>query len=82
MAGENYREAALRHMKDAEALAKGKRWGGAGHLVGFAAECALKHRITSLRTENETLKRHFPGLIEIAKKTFGRTAKIEPAHFA
>jgi hypothetical protein len=42
---EEYREAAVRHLTDADVLAGGKRWGGAAHLVGFAAECAIKHDV-------------------------------------
>ena len=39
----SYKEAAVRHYNDAEHLAKLQRFGGGAHLIGFAAECALKH---------------------------------------
>lgn len=68
MAGEDYSNSALRHLIDAEMLAIHERWGGAGHLVGFAAECAIKHRLGSLKPASDPIKGHLPHLIEIAKK--------------
>ncbi len=68
MAGEDYGAATLRHLKDCDLLAAEERWGGAGHLVGFAAECAIKYRIASLRPEQDAPKGHFPDLANIAKK--------------
>ena len=52
-------------------LAAEERWGGAGHLVGFAAECAVKFGIASLRPGQDSPKGrsgHFPELVESAKK--------------
>ena len=46
--------------------------GGASHLVGLAAECAIKHRIESLRPAQRAPHAHFPGIIEIAKKHIER----------
>lgn len=63
-----YPEAALRHFDDAEHLASVERWNGAGHLIGFAAECALKHAIVSLRPDQNKPHGHFPELLSIAKK--------------
>ncbi len=65
---EDYGEAALRHLNDAEVLAVRARWGGAGHLVGFAAECAIKYRIETLRPGSDAPQSHFPSLAEAAKK--------------
>jgi hypothetical protein len=65
---ENYPEAAVRHFRDSELLAKASRWGNAGHLVGFAAECAVKYRLQSLRSSANVPHGHFPDLINIAKK--------------
>lgn len=65
---ENYAIAAVRHYCDAEILAASESYDGAGHLVGFAAECALKHGILSLRSELDSLRGHFPELIDLAKR--------------
>jgi hypothetical protein len=67
---ENYSEAAVRHFLDAEHLAKASRWGNAGHLVGFAAECAVKSRLRILKpaAEAKEFHGHFPDLINIARK--------------
>ncbi len=40
---ENYGAAALRHYADAKLLASNERYDNAGHLIGFAAECSIKH---------------------------------------
>lgn len=65
---ENYGVAAVRHFTDAECLAAALSWDGAGHLVGFSAECALKYGIMSLRQDGEGVRGHFPDLTEIAKR--------------
>lgn len=65
---EDYASAALRHFMDAEILMEHRRWGGAGHLFGFAAECAIKHRIETLRPEQDTPHGHFPQILEAARR--------------
>jgi hypothetical protein len=65
---EEFGEAALRHLTDSEMLADGERWGGAGHLIGFAAECAIKHRIKTVLPKQDTPQGHFPDIIDIAKR--------------
>ena len=65
---ECYDEAALRHFSDAVHLASDQRWNSAGHLVGFAAECALKHAIASLRPGQDIPHKHLPDLVLVAKK--------------
>ncbi|HLJ63630.1 MAG TPA: hypothetical protein VKT70_05960, partial [Stellaceae bacterium] len=63
-----YREASRRHYCDACHLANDGRFDSAGHLIGFAAECAIKHKIREDRpTENPPFC-HIPKLIEKAKK--------------
>ena len=69
---DDYQAASLRHFEDAETLAMTERWGGAGHLIGFAAECALKFKIESLRPGANAPHGHFPELLEIAKKHIAR----------
>ena len=51
---EDYASAAIRHFKDATALQSSGRLDNAGHLVGFAAECAIKHGISNLRSQKQT----------------------------
>ena len=40
--GDDYPEAAPKHLQDADALARSRRFDGAAHLSGYVAECALK----------------------------------------
>lgn len=65
---ENYAEASIRHYKDAELLAKENSFDGAGHLIGFSAECAIKHKIETLRPNQDAPHGHFPDIIETAKR--------------
>jgi hypothetical protein len=65
---EDYAQAASRHFSDSDRLAKALRWGNAGHLVGFAAECAIKYRIETLRPASGAPHGHFPALLDIARK--------------
>jgi len=65
---ECYDQAAIRHFDDAEHLASNQRWNGAAHLIGFAAECALKYAIASLRPGQDVPHRHIPELLSIARK--------------
>jgi hypothetical protein len=69
---EEYGEAAVRHLTDAEILAGGQRWGGAAYLVGFAAECAIKHRIETLRPEQGAPHGHFPEILDAARRHLSR----------
>lgn len=65
---ENYKEAALRHLKDSESLYAQKAYDNAGHLIGFAAECAIKHKIELSGDKGDNPKAHFPAIIMAAKK--------------
>jgi len=65
---EKFASAAIRHFEDADTLATAERLDGAGHLVGFSAECAIKHGVLSLRDDVSSLHGHFPDLIDIAKR--------------
>ena len=64
----SYSDAAVRHFHDAELLRQADRLDAAGHLIGFAAECAIKSAVVSLRPQAEAPHLHFPALIEAAKK--------------
>ncbi|HDZ9442607.1 hypothetical protein [Klebsiella quasipneumoniae] len=63
---ENYREAAIRHLNDSERLLKINSVDNAGHLIGFAAECAIKYKIELNNSDNPKL--HFPYILAAAKK--------------
>jgi hypothetical protein len=65
---ENYGQSAIRHFDDAHSLASAESWDGAGHLIGFAAECALKQGILATIQGIDSVHGHFPGLIEVAKR--------------
>ncbi len=54
---ENYREAAIRHLNDSEKLLESNSVDNAGHLIGFAAECAIKYKIEL--NNNDNPKMHF-----------------------
>lgn len=40
--GDDYPEAARKHLRDADALFRGGRFDGAAYLTGYVVECALK----------------------------------------
>lgn len=65
---EQYDSAALRHFSDAKTLHGLGRLDNAGHLLGFAAECAIKHKISTLRPGMNNPHGHFPDLLLIARK--------------
>ncbi|MCZ0737716.1 HEPN domain-containing protein [Phreatobacter sp. AB_2022a] len=65
---ESYREAALRHYDDAHRLAESGHLDGAGYLVGYAVECAIKSAIEATRPAAEAPHLHLPHLLERAKK--------------
>ncbi len=69
---ENYEDAAVRHYDDAKALRDSGRGDNAGHLIGFAAECAIKHRIESLRPGENSPHGHFPEILIAARKRLSR----------
>lgn len=68
---DDYEAAATRHLADAERLEVAGRLDNAGHLVGFAAECAIKFRIASLRPTAAATHGHFPDLLILARKQLG-----------
>ena len=39
---DNYPAAAIKHVRDSEALLAARRYDGAGYLAGYAEECTLK----------------------------------------
>ena len=65
---ENYKASAIRHFSDAENLANAGSFAGAGHLIGFSAECAIKFSVENAKPNNEAPHLHFPQIIEAARK--------------
>lgn len=65
---EKYDSAAIRHFEDAKLLKSAGKLDNAGHLIGFAAECAIKHRISTLPSNADSPHGHFPSLQIIARK--------------
>jgi hypothetical protein len=77
---ENYQSAAIRHLADTKLLKKNGSFDNAGHLVGFAGECAIKYRISTLETNPDNPKVHLPELIKAAQKrlqTVGQNSMFE-----
>ena len=69
---EDYESAASRHFEDATSLREAGRPDNAGHLIGFAAECAVKYRISSLRPGTNSPQGHFPEILIAARKHLGQ----------
>ncbi len=74
---DDFKQSALRWLKDGECLFKESRHGGASHAFGIAAECALKHAMDNLPGgERELPYKHLPELVDDAKRWFsGRTSR-------
>lgn len=68
---EDYRSAAVRHLADAKVLKDQGRPDNAGHLLGFAAECAIKYRIASLKPTADKPHGHLPEFLIVARKHLG-----------
>lgn len=68
---EDYQAAAVRHYQDARRLDKDARYDNAGHLIGFAAECAIKYSIYSLPSGQSCPEQHLPHLLPAARKRLG-----------
>ncbi len=73
---EDYESAAVRHFEDATTLQSSGRTDNAGHLIGFAAECAIKLKILNLRPQNNSPHGHFPDLLIAARKHLGARANF------
>ncbi len=71
---DNYAQAAIRHLNDAEHLAASARHDNAGHLIGFAAECAIKVAAAGFFRPGERIDGHLPNKIKnvIRAKLQGR----------
>ncbi|NDL63763.1 hypothetical protein [Acerihabitans arboris] len=63
-------------MKDAKNLKASDSLDNAGYLIGFAAECAIKYKISTLGGGIDNPKVHFPQLIEAARKRLNSRSEI------
>ena len=59
--GDDYPDAARKHLEDSKALIEGRRHDGAAYLAGYVVECALKTLI-QLETGDVTYSHDLPGL--------------------
>lgn len=64
---EQYDAAAKRHFADAERLAGASQYDNAGHLIGFATECALKHHF-GVTANAPSPRTHLPDLAKTMRK--------------
>ena len=71
---ESFEYAARRHFADAEDLAGRRRLDNAGHLIGLAAECAVKHAIRQIVPNPRRI--HFPELTAELRKLGGRNSAV------
>ena len=72
--GDDYPEAALKHLQDAEALLKGRRFDGAAYLSGYVVECALK---TLIQVESGRPVRHSHKLTGLLEEMDGLAVRAE-----
>jgi hypothetical protein len=75
---EDYAGAAVRHFHDARMLRVSGQTDNAGHLIGFAAECAIKHRVSELTSDSLNL--HLPELLPAARKRLGSRVGYTSMH--
>jgi hypothetical protein len=52
------------------------RLDNAGHLIGFSAECAIKYRIESLGSGNQSPAQHLPDILVAARKRLGERSNF------
>jgi hypothetical protein len=79
---EKYDSAAIRHFLDAKALRSIGQLDNAGHLIGFAVECAVKHRISTLSAGADGPHGHFPAFLAIARKHLQQRSGYTTSMFA
>jgi len=71
---ESYEHAARRHFADAEDLADRERLDNAGHLIGLAAECAVKHAVRHVTPNPPHIP--FPALTAGIRQLGGRNSVV------
>jgi hypothetical protein len=74
---EQYKDAAIRHFGDAAMLRESQKLDNAGHLIGFSAECAIKHAISTFRDASTSGPRgHLPEFLGAARKHLDRRSSM------
>ena len=73
---EHYKDAAIRHYADAMALRENDRKDNTGHLLGFSAECAIKHEISSVSADGSSPRGHLPDFLSIARKHISKRSSM------
>ena len=63
---DDYKSSAVRHYNDADKLNKSESFDNAGHLIGIAVECALKHKLSS--STGMSIEGHIPHLLQSVKR--------------
>lgn len=72
MMPDDFEHSAIRHYDDAETLAAAGSIDGAGHLIGFSAECGIKHGISTLIVGIDPVHGHLPDLVDKAKRALNQ----------
>lgn len=62
-----YERSAIRHLTDADHLAAKQAWNGAGYLIGYVVECAIKAFIEQARPAQGAPHKHLPQLISACR---------------
>lgn len=76
--GDDYPEAAAKHLMDAAVLAREERFDGAGYLAGYAAECMMK---TLIQLEGGRARKYKHQLGKLSQNA-GRLAALPGARTA
>lgn len=69
---DDYRASAFRHLHDAQQLAALGRYDNAGHLIGFAGECAMKCKMKSMKLSGPDMIGHHPVPQGVIKRAMQR----------
>jgi hypothetical protein len=79
---EKYDSAAIRHFLDAKSLRANGQMDNAGHLIGFAAECAIKHKLVTLSPQADKPHGHLPTFLNIARKHLSQRSGTTTSMFS
>lgn len=73
---EDYESSAIRHLADATQLKSLGKIDNAGHLIGFAAECAIKHHLSTIHPKQKSPHGHFPDFLITARKHLNQRSSM------
>lgn len=63
---DDYKQSAVRHYESAEILQNQQKYDTSAHLLGLAAECAIKEKCKITRAELTGIHGHLPDLFKVA----------------